>query len=81
MSETNDTKKLGVDERTVESLIKIGFLKSAFERNVRIYRYFLDRLDEGANKTEAAARTGAEFKISARHVFRIISKFSEIIEL
>lgn len=75
MSLYEQFKSIGDDK--LQSLIRIGFLKSTFQRNVKIYECYLDYLDRGNPKTDAVVLTADDFHISDRHVFSIISKFSE----
>jgi len=69
-----------IPHETTEILIKQGFLKSTFLRNVEIYERYLLYRERGEPSTEAAVHTADDFGISDRHVFSIISKFSEINE-
>ena len=61
-----------------EALIRIGFLKSTFRRNVSIYEKYLEYREQQIPATDAAVLVGDDFNISDVYVFRIIKKFSEI---
>jgi hypothetical protein len=61
-----------------EILIKMGFLKSTFRRNVCIYERYLQYREQNEPATDAIVHAADDFNISDRHVFRIVKKFSEI---
>jgi hypothetical protein len=61
-----------------EMLIKMGFLKSTFRRNVSIYERYLQYREHGEASTDAIVHAADDFGISDRHVFRIVKTFSEI---
>ena len=65
------------DERTVNELLKLGFLKSTFKRNVAIYEAYLQYRQRGEPSTDAVVHTADDFGISDRHVFTIVRRFSE----
>ena len=69
-----------VPDEIIETLIKSGFLKSTFKRNVSIYERYLFYRERGNSSLESVAFTAEDFKISERHVYRIINKYSEIDE-
>lgn len=69
-----------VDERSIDRLILLGFLKSTFKCNVAIYEAYLSYREKGIPSTDARVFTADDFHISDRHVFSIIRKFSEILE-
>lgn len=75
MSLYEQLKSIGDDK--LQTLARVGFLKSTFQRNVKIYERFLDYLDAGQAKTDAVVLTAEDFHISDRHVFSIVAKFSE----
>lgn len=65
------------DQHTVEELIRLGFLKSTFKRNVAIYEAYLRYRGQGEPSTDAVVHAADDFQISDRHVFSIVRKFSE----
>ncbi|MDR2065471.1 MAG: hypothetical protein LBP85_07185 [Prevotellaceae bacterium] len=76
MTAYSEIKKLP-DEFT-EMLVKCGFLKSTFKRNVAIYERYLEYREHGELSTDAVVHAADDFGISDRHVFRIVQKFTEI---
>ena len=65
------------DQYTVDELIRLGFIKSTFKRNVAIYETYLRYREQGEPSTDAVVHTADDFRISDRHVFSIVRKFSE----
>lgn len=65
------------DPHTVDELIRLGFLKSTFKRNVAIYETYLRYRQQGEPSTDAVVHAADDFCISDRHVFSIVRKFSE----
>ncbi len=65
------------DQRMLDELIRLGFLKSTFKRNVAIYETYLYYRQQGQPATDAVVHTAEDYCISDRHVFSIVRKFSE----
>lgn len=68
-------KRLGNEQ--IDHLVKLGFMKQTFKRNVAIYEQYLEYLEAGEGKTDAVAFTAEDFSITDRHVFRVIKSFAE----
>ena len=67
-----------ISKEQQDLLIKLGFLKSTFRRNVSIYEKYLLYREQGEPSTDAIVHTADDFNVSDRHVFRIVAKFSEV---
>lgn len=65
------------DQCTLDELIRLGFIKSSFKRNVAIYETYLRYREQGEPSTDAVVHTADDFRISDRHVFSIVRKFTE----
>lgn len=79
MSGYHILKSLGDDQ--VSMLVQLGYLRQTVRRNVAIYETYLDYLEKGHPKMDAATFTADDFNISDRHVFRVVRSFAEDIRV
>lgn len=69
-------KKYGIPEETIKLMIKDGWLSCSVAKCEEIIVHYKRHVDAGVPKLEAVHRVEDEIKVSERHIYRILKKFS-----
>ena len=65
---------LNIDEETFDRLMRKGFLRSTAKRDIRIYEYYLQELNNGNSKMQAMTNAADKFCTSEETIQRAVYK-------